>query len=156
MASDRLDYAMSSVVGMAFGAFISLIVDSALFEIGRSPFFASVFGVCLVVIGGLILWRVAPEHGERMSRWRWLVFLFSAMVLASGVCCFLVERDWVRGLGPGFKLPMFTLLGTSLCFALSFSIVDLLNGNVLLCCKGFVGDVSALAVATQVRIGCSS
>ena len=38
-------------VGMFFGAFISLIVDSALFEIGKSPFFASVFGVCLMVIG---------------------------------------------------------------------------------------------------------
>jgi cytochrome b subunit of formate dehydrogenase len=49
-------------VGMFFGAFISLIVDSALFEIGKSPFFAAVFGICLIVIGGLILWRVAPEQ----------------------------------------------------------------------------------------------
>ena len=47
---------------MFFGAFISLIVDSALFEIGKSPFFATVFGICLFVIGGLILWRVAPEQ----------------------------------------------------------------------------------------------
>ena len=98
---------------MFFGAFIALVVDSALFEIGRSPFFATVFGVCLIVIGpccvclcspplvllvlvasprliapvagGLILWRVAPENGERMSRWRWLVFLFSSLVFASGM-----------------------------------------------------------------------
>ena len=45
-----------------------------------------------IIVGGLILWRVAPEGGERMSRWRWLVFVFSAMVLASGMCCFLVEK----------------------------------------------------------------
>lgn len=149
MPSDRLDYAMSCVVGMFFGAFISLIVDSALFEIGKSPFFATVFGLCLMIIGGLILWRVAPENGESMSRWRWSVFLFSAMVLASGVCCFLLEKDWIKGLGPGFKLPMYTLLGTSLCFALSFSVVDLLNSNVLFCCNGFVGDMSALTLASQ-------
>eukprot|EP00802_Teleaulax_amphioxeia_P014835 Tamp_14914.p1 GENE.Tamp_14914~~Tamp_14914.p1 ORF type:complete len:240 (+),score=30.00 Tamp_14914:143-862(+) len=149
MAADRLDYAVSCVVGMFFGAFISLIVDSALFEIGKSPFFAAVFGICLIVIGGLILWRVAPEQGERMSRWRWLVFIFSCMVLTSGVCCFLVEKQWIKGLGPGIKLPMYTLLGTSLCFALSFSVVDLLNSNVFFCCKGFVGDVSALTLASQ-------
>jgi len=148
MPSDRLDYAMSCVVGMFFGAFIALVVDSALFEIGRSPFFATVFGVCLIVIGGLILWRVAPENGERMSRWRWLVFLFSSLVFASGLCCFVVEKNWIRGLGPGFKLPIYTLLGTSLSFALSFSVVDLLNSNIF-CCKGIVSDLSALAVATQ-------
>jgi uncharacterized membrane protein YfcA len=149
MPSDRLDYAMSCVVGMVFGAFISLIVDSALFEIGKSPFFATVFGICLIVIGGLILWRVAPDNNERMSRWRWIVFLFSSMVLASGFSCFLVERDWIRGLGPGFKLPLYTILGTSLSFALSFSVVDLLNSNVLFCCQGFVGDMSALALASH-------
>ena len=140
---------MSCVVGMFFGAFISLIVDSALFEIGKSPFFAAVFGICLVVIGGLILWRVAPENNERMSRWRWMVFLFSSMVLASGVSCFLVEKDWIQGLGPGFKLPLYTILGTSLSFALSFSVVDLLNSNAFFCCKGFVGDMPALALASQ-------
>ena len=36
-----------------------------------------------------------------MSRWRWLVFIFSCMVLTSGVCCFLVEKQWIKGLGPG-------------------------------------------------------
>jgi len=26
-----------------------------------------------IIIGGLIVWRVAPEGGGRMSQWRWLV-----------------------------------------------------------------------------------
>ncbi len=90
--------AVSCAVGMFFGAFVSVIIDSALFEvllayiasfafygragngannsslqIGESPFFATVFGMCLTTIGGLIVWRVAPERGDQMSRWRWLV-----------------------------------------------------------------------------------
>ena len=118
---------------MFFGAFVSVIIDSALFEvfeakvfrysisftneiiikIGESPFFATVFGVCLMTIGGLILWRVAPDRGERMSRWRCLVstfvhymfqipcwekilrtqvFVFSSLVFVSGISCFLLEK----------------------------------------------------------------
>ena len=86
---------------MCFGAFISLIVDAALFEVlslsasslhsvtqvGQSPYFAMLFGLCLIVIGGLIIWRVAPEPGERMTRWRFLVFVFSTLILSSGICC---------------------------------------------------------------------
>mmetsp|Transcript_45878 Transcript_45878/g.109490 ORF Transcript_45878/g.109490 Transcript_45878/m.109490 type:complete len:236 (-) Transcript_45878:48-755(-) len=134
MPSDKFQYALSSAVGMFFGSAISLIVDSALFEIGESAVFATVFGVCLFVIGGLMLWRVAPAHGERMSRWRWLVFIFSCLVIASGLCCFLLEKHWLTGLSAAFKTPMYTMLGTSLCFAFTFSIVDLVNAQVCHCC----------------------
>ncbi|EKX51072.1 hypothetical protein GUITHDRAFT_102994 [Guillardia theta CCMP2712] len=147
MPSDRLDYALSSVVGMCFGAFISLIVDAALFEVGQSPYFAMLFGLCLIVIGGLIIWRVAPEPGERMTRWRFLVFVFSTLILSSGICCFLLNKDWLVGLSPAIKLPMYTILGTSLCFALTFSIVDLINQRNL-CCNNaiYLGDVADFIV----------
>jgi len=60
---------------------------------------------------------------------------------------------WFVGLFKGLKWSHVThVVGkkkTSLCFALSFSVVDLLNGNVLFCCTGFVGDMSALTLASQ-------
>jgi len=125
--SDKLQYTLSGAVGMCLGAFISLIVDAALFEIGESYVFGAIFGLCLMTIGGIILWRVKPLPGERLTRWRILVCGFSLMVLLSGMMCFLLNKNWIIRLSPGLKLPMYTMLGTSLCFALTFSIVDMLN-----------------------------
>eukprot|EP00292_Cryptomonas_paramecium_P014548 CAMPEP_0113711348 /NCGR_PEP_ID=MMETSP0038_2-20120614/30702_1 /TAXON_ID=2898 /ORGANISM="Cryptomonas paramecium" /LENGTH=139 /DNA_ID=CAMNT_0000637585 /DNA_START=201 /DNA_END=616 /DNA_ORIENTATION=- /assembly_acc=CAM_ASM_000170 len=62
-----------------------------------------------------------------MTRWRWLVFIFSTLVVVSGISCFLLEKRWVGALTPAAKLPLYTLLGTSLSFALTFSVVDLIN-----------------------------
>mmetsp|Transcript_27583 Transcript_27583/g.55885 ORF Transcript_27583/g.55885 Transcript_27583/m.55885 type:complete len:233 (-) Transcript_27583:79-777(-) len=147
MPSDRLQYALSSSVGMVLGAFISLIVDSALFEIGESKVFATVFGVCLMLIGGLIVWRVAPVQGEAISRWRYLVFIFSSMVFTSGICCFLVEKGWLVTMNRWVKLPMYTLLGTSLSFALTFSLLDLINNAAL--CSGAGTAEALLGVPAQ-------
>ena len=89
---------------MFFGAFISLIVDSALFEIGKSPFFATVFGICLFVIGGLILWRVAPEQVcLNLFFFLFLIFLFSPP------CCLSLDQrgscSVARGC-PGVSSPV--------------------------------------------------
>mmetsp|Transcript_4856 Transcript_4856/g.9622 ORF Transcript_4856/g.9622 Transcript_4856/m.9622 type:complete len:234 (-) Transcript_4856:105-806(-) len=143
MPSDNLQYALSSSIGMVLGAFISLVVDSALFEIGESRVFAAIFGVCLMIIGGLIVWRVAPVEGEVMSRWRYMVFIFSSMVFTAGVCCFLLEKNWNVGLNRWVKLPMYTLLGTALCFALTFSLLDLINNSL---CTGMGGAEALLGM----------
>mmetsp|Transcript_16640 Transcript_16640/g.32812 ORF Transcript_16640/g.32812 Transcript_16640/m.32812 type:complete len:230 (+) Transcript_16640:176-865(+) len=132
--SDKLQYTLSAAVGMCLGALTSLIVDAALFEIGESYVFGSIFGVCLMTIGGIILWRVKPLRGERLTRWRIMVCGFSLMVLASGFMCFVLNKHWIVSLTPGIKLPMYTMLGTSLCFALTFSIVDMLN-NIVPCSR---------------------
>jgi len=129
---------------MVLGAFISLIVDSALYEIGESKIFATVFGVCLMVIGGLIVWRVAPMRGETVSRWRYMVFIFSCMVFTSGICCFLLEKGWLLRMDRWVKLPMYTLLGTSLSFALTFSLLDLINSSTL--CSGLSGAEALLGM----------
>jgi len=55
------------------------------------------------------------------------VLSFSALVLLAGVSCFLLEKDWFKTIPPRAKVPMYMMLGVSLCFAVSFSLVDLLN-----------------------------
>ena len=44
-----------------------------------------------------------------------------------GIVCFVLERNWFVGLTPISKIPLYTILGVSVAFALTFSVVDLIN-----------------------------
>ena len=151
---------------------------------------ATVFGLVLVLLGGLMIWRklweararlpAAPrppihrrtrpparqEHQYPMTRI--LVLAFSTLVLLSGFSCFLLEKDWFNKIPPRAKappslalcsqhalaapqpaaiavplerprerscrcavqIPMYMMLGISLCFAVSFSLVRLHRNSV--------------------------
>ena len=116
----------SACVGGVFGAIISVVVNNALIEISITPFFASIFGLVLVLLGSLMIWRkLWEEHQYPLTRI--LVLAFSTLVLCSGLSCFLLEKDWFKTISPRAKVPMYMMLGVSLCFAVSFSLVDLLN-----------------------------
>lgn len=51
----------------------------------------------------------------------------------SGAMCFMLEAEWFTKLSPGTKVPVYTMLGMSVCFALMFSFIDLLNVAVGQC-----------------------
>ena len=47
-------------------------------------------------------------------------------MLLSGVCCFLLEKDWFT-ISPNRKVPMYMMLSVSLCFSVSYTAVELLK-----------------------------
>jgi len=49
---------LASCVGCLTGAGIAAVVDGALVEISTNGFFTLLYGVCLLVIGFVLLWRV--------------------------------------------------------------------------------------------------
>ena len=51
---------------------------------------------------------------------------FASLVIVSGILCFVLDENWVH-LSSGAKVPLYTLLGISVCFALVFSSIDVLN-----------------------------
>lgn len=116
----------SATVSALFGAIISVIVNNALIEISLTPFFAGVFGLILVLLGSLMLWRKIWDRQDAPCT-RALVLGFSSLVLFSGVSCFLLEKDWFMRITPATKIPMYVALGISLSFAVTFTLVDLLN-----------------------------
>lgn len=63
--------------------------------------------------------------------------LLQQQVLASGLFCFLLDKDWFHSVGPTVKIPMYTLLGVSLAFAVTYTLVELMNMGVcnIGCCK---------------------
>ena len=116
----------SAAVGGVLGGFISIIVNNALIEISLTPFFAALFGAVLILLGGLMIWRKLWERHETPLM-RTLILAFSTLVLLAGLSCFLLERDWFKTISPNLKVPMYMALGVSLCFSLTFTVVDLLN-----------------------------
>jgi len=66
-----------------------------------------------------------------MDRQRLAVLSFAICVVSSGVFCFILEREWLSLLSTAVKIPMYMVLGTSSCFAISFSVIDTVNTG---CC----------------------
>lgn len=119
---------ISGIVGGALGAAISVVVNNALIEISITPFFAAVFGAVLLLLGCLMVWRKVTEgSGAGSPLTRVLMLSFSALVLMSGAACFALEKDWCSRLTPRAKVPLYVMLAISLSFAVSFSLIDLLN-----------------------------
>ena len=112
----------SMFVGFALGGAGAFVIACALVEITLSPFFAATFGALFLVAGSTVGWQLMVEKTSSSC----LIGAFALLVLLSGVVCFLLERDWSQSLSPAAKTPLYTLLGVSLSFSLSFSAADIL------------------------------
>ena len=117
---------LSAASGSLFGLIICLLVDDALVEISLNVIFSIIFGLILVALALIIVRRMLTQP---LTLSVGLVIGFAGLVLASGVCCFVLDRQLVQSLSPRVKTPMYALLGVALSFALTFSVVDLLNVN---------------------------
>lgn len=125
---------VSAVVGAALGAFVSMITNLALIEISISLMFSAYFGGLFILVGGLILWRViSHEAMEPLPMPKIFLSAFAGMIVLSGFLCFLLDRKVFVGLRPWMKVPLYTILGSAVSFAMTFAIVDVLNYMVGLC-----------------------
>ncbi|CEM02475.1 unnamed protein product [Vitrella brassicaformis CCMP3155] len=124
----------AALIGVVFGTFSSYIVTNALIEVSFNRWFSVLFGTGFLFLGGLIIWRahrqkgwstVAAEPAAQHSRT--MLHGFAGMIILSGLFCFLLEKDWFCNLSPIIKIPMYSLLGVSLSFALTFAFLDALN-----------------------------
>jgi len=119
---------VAGAVGAALGILVSIITNIALVEISISPMFSVYFCGLFVLIGCLILWRVVSHEGhDRLPLPKLHLSIFAGLIIASGVFCFLVDKRIFAGLRPWMKVPLYTILGSSVCFAMTFAIVDLVN-----------------------------
>lgn len=146
---------IASGIGAILGVLTSVTVNCTLVEITINTFFGMYFGMLFIVISGIIFWRVIKGHHPKP----FLLHLFSAMVLFTGLLCFVLNKAWFIAMSPTTKIPLYSLLGISICFALLFSLVDLLNYFTGICfrtrIKPFVENEKQvyLVVATAVLLG---
>ncbi|KAF4724596.1 hypothetical protein FOZ63_007442, partial [Perkinsus olseni] len=122
---------MAAVVGAVLGIIISLVVNCTLVEISMSAFFALYFGLLFISVGCVILWRISTQAqmvstAEETARKKQLQ-LFASLIVVSGFLCFILEKNWFVGMSPVLKIPLYSILGVSVSFALTFSVVDMIN-----------------------------
>ncbi|GIX65755.1 uncharacterized protein BcabD6B2_51900 [Babesia caballi] len=117
----------SSFLGGIVGIVGSLVVNCALVEISTSPFFTLYFAFTFIVIGLVILWRLSVSTVDADTKHRKYLRYFGLMILASGFMCFFLRQSWFARFPLIVKLFVYTLLGLSISFALTFTIVDLVN-----------------------------
>jgi len=119
--------AASGLGGVVLGVCISVVVNVTLVEISLSPFFSLYFGLLFIVVGGLILWRVSGHEQVGDAAKKTQLSGFAVLIIASGVLCFLLDRNWFGSLSAMVRVPLYSVLGLSVAFALTFSIVDVVN-----------------------------
>eukprot|EP00928_Gymnodinium_smaydae_P086319 TRINITY_DN7034_c1_g3_i1.p1 TRINITY_DN7034_c1_g3~~TRINITY_DN7034_c1_g3_i1.p1 ORF type:complete len:236 (+),score=53.13 TRINITY_DN7034_c1_g3_i1:151-858(+) len=125
---------VSTVVGGALGVLISMVVNLALIEISISPFFSMYFGILFIIVGCLIMWRVlSHEAADPLQLKKLHLSIFAGTIILSGALCFLLDRKLFVGLAPWMKVPLYMTLGLAVAFALTFSIVDVLNYIIGFC-----------------------
>ena len=98
-------------------------------EISLTPAFAGLFGLVLLLLGAMMLWRKLFQETHDPPCMRTFMIALSVIVLFSGFSCFLLERDWFRRITPLWKIPLYMMLAVSLCFAVCFTVVDVLNAS---------------------------
>jgi len=120
--------AVSGVVGAALGAFVSMITNLALVEISVSLVFSAYFGGLFILVGCLIFWRVSSHQAlDPLPMPKIYLSIFAGVIVLSGFLCFLLDRKVFVGLRPWMKVPLYTILGSAVSFAMTFAIVDVLN-----------------------------
>merc|ERR1711991_713171 len=85
-------------------------------------------------VGLIILWRIKTGGvgsgvggiGTAEAREKQLT-VFACLIFFSGFLCFILEKDWYFHLSPILKIPLYSVLGISVSFALTFSVIDLVN-----------------------------
>ncbi|PFH35803.1 hypothetical protein BESB_054540 [Besnoitia besnoiti] len=145
----------AAVFGGLFGGLASFLVTHLLLELTFSPVFSTFFAVLLASIAVLVIQRalaidppVPPpalaydddedvvESGTDKSlqnmystqvQTRRLLFGFAAMLLISATFAVFVDKAWFSNINWVIKIPMYCLLGNTLCFLLVFAGVDIVN-----------------------------
>jgi hypothetical protein len=125
---------ISGAIGVLIGVLEAVIVSNSLVEIANSKAFSIVFGIALLLLAGVLAWRVWVSHtGSPISR-----FSLLALALLVGICailCFVVDTRNVANQSAKKKAPYFALIAMALAFALTFAFSEFINlGICNICC----------------------
>lgn len=126
-ARELVAAASATAAGSLFAIGVSYAVNAVLVEVSVSPPLTVVVGLLELFTGGLMLWQSVLAHyggpgGEFRGSFSHFALLtaFACVNAASGVVCFLLEEDWSSSMSAPAKVPLYALIGVSLCFDLVF------------------------------------
>ena len=123
---------LSVAGGVVLGIIVSWVVNCTLAEISFNTFFSVYFGILFTAIGGVIIWRIRSKAHPIAKMMRRILTGFAVMVIISGSLCIFLDTHWFH-FRAIYKIPLYSILGMSVCFAFTFSFMDLLNWLVGTC-----------------------
>lgn len=142
--NEMFGYGLAGAVGGVLGMMISFAVNCSLIEITLNGVFALYFGILFMIIGALVFQRIrSGDHPHPI-----VLYTFAGMTFLSGLLCFLSETSWYMSYSAAVKVPLYVLLGVSICFALVFSLIDLINYFAGYC----QGDSSRPLVENETQV----
>ena len=120
--------ATHAAVGAALGTAVAFVVTSCLLEVAVNRFFAVYFGLLFLGVGLIILVRVLSSAAFALPL-RVVLLCLSLVVLLAGMSCAILDHN-ALSLSSTARIPLFAILGSATSFALTFSIVDVLNASL--------------------------
>jgi len=79
------------------------------------------------MVSRLIAAGADANEKDKLRRTPLHLAAFAGLIILSGFLCFLLDRRFFAGLKPWMKVPLYTILGSAVCFAMTFAIVDVVN-----------------------------
>jgi len=116
--------AVAAGAGAVLGVMVGWCTNAAMVEISINSIFAFFFGFIFLLLAAVITWRVVNFS---QAAHRKALLALSVLMGIAGLICFGYQRKWFFHLGVGLRVPIYTVLGASLSFSLSFAIAELLN-----------------------------
>jgi hypothetical protein len=115
---------LHGLAGVGLGMLVCFVVTASLLEIAINRFFAIYFGLLFAVVGLVIMVRVWA--GTFSTPLRASLTCLAVIVLLAGISCAIVDHNSL-GLSSGARVPLFSILGMAVSFAVTFALVDVVN-----------------------------
>lgn len=139
---------LSAIIGMILGILCSLIVNCTLVEVSLSKFFSMYFGILFIAVGIIIFWRLNANSTEDVENRKHQLMALSTLIIISGTLCFFLDKSWLFSLSAFSKVPLYSMLGISIAFALTFSLIDLINYLI-----GFIqGSITRPLIESKAQV----
>lgn len=83
-----------------------------------------------------------------------MLVMFSSLVIVSGFLCMILDEYWFD-FAATIKVPLYTIVGMSVCFAFTFSLLDVINVMTVHCNGGAPngdGTTSSSIIGSQDQV----
>lgn len=155
--------AVSGAVGASLGVLVAFAVNTILVEVSLSSVFSCYFGVSVILMGCVIIWRslasnpyAHPDEMKAAQATKRCLTVFAAVNILTGLMCLALDTSTLLMRSAFLRLVAFSLLGMSASFAMTFGLVDLLNLALGFCRPQDARPLVESILQIYVVLACSS
>lgn len=142
---------------------MAFAVNTVLVEVSLSSAFSSYFGISVILLGFVIIWRslasnpyAHPDEMKAAQATKRCLMVFAAANVFTGLMCLSLNTASLLFRHAIIRLVAFSLLGMSASFAMTFGLVDLLNLALGFCRPQDARPLVESILQIYIVLACSS